>query len=1223
MLVAMAAAHGRRGDWEKVREELHRAEASRVKFSDGDMLRVMLACCHGGVDPSPLLPKLSKSFGFASEVRNHIPHIALTGNIDLAVKLYLTVEKIKEKPKQMKQKRANKISSYETNTNATYLIRPMLRSGAGVDALVAAVTKLDQYIKSDDLLRVFMFEAAARLETHECVSLYDSLVDKLGGSQRLEMTPIYIGNRLATKFKNVLEELPLISKTLANTHEMGYMGPFSYFCKELIPIMLDSNKGTVADTATIINKSFPWLNWSMVSNLLLASLFNLRKPEYFTAAANFVLNINVGFIRPEMWRQSCASAFLEMRDVDEFINIVVGSFKISNSHDDRGVKTIKEIEENLFGILVDIVNISGDNSGQDIVPILEELEILRIGLPRSVGEKLVSVCRDSETVQRLVEDNIKIWDVRDQYWTDQRHQELLEARKKMSRDSTFGKENFKYKFFKMPDNVEDLKTTLTVLEAQGTQNRKMTETLISKLITEDKAEEALSVYKKYEENFCCSATLLDEFVSCLCQHNISSIDIVMRHIAEEDRRIYMSSFMKALAFLAQDSKNTDTIINYIENVEMRNIMVHRGSQCGYMLNIYAARGDAEGMEKLVNCLSDRSLLSPDHVVNLQPLVDVHLVNDDSTSAVSQFVRIARNYQKLPRKFELTNKLIEEGNIEGIQTVLDASIDVIGEEKSLYDLAYCFVAMRKMSQARKLMDTPGLRFDTVKIGKLLETMDRSGQKEAAEWFIHICKNIFGSDLDFLNHKLVTIFQDDPDKVEEIYRNMKNEDFTPSDVLLHDISEILTSHGRTVDFEVKLSGKLDEVVQRALDVSDVKKAFKIVMESINDDTTSLKCKVDFLDTMIKRKRNTEGCLVAAKLANNFAEPEKIQFKRIYHKLLENLPASKRVDFLKTLNPAFRKIIMKKRVQESSSISMFADESDDLEAIGAMNDNDIPKLTKVIKSKNVTWKTKNEMLSNYLDLKNLDNAAEVALAIVHDDDVDSITSYTKDLMATMLKRYQENGQVKHIEKFISRLGPRTNLLLRGHIWVKTSLMKCDPDAYLEMLYTDQANPKKWMVNTEVLLESVANNPHLGLKLVELADQGFVPAAVLAAKMFFANEEFDKMEEYLPLVPKDLLKSKRAGLFDKIETAEKMNRASEAVRKQGMEEAIVENISNSCMAYNSKLSDENLVEVANQVLSNGIKIEAFAKTLVVRLAKLKGFKCQQEARKLVDNQFLIVFDD
>ena len=31
--------------------------------------------------------------------------------------------------------------------------------------------------------------------------------------------------------------------------------------------------------------------------------------------------------------------------------------------------------------------------------------------------------------------------------------------------------------------------------------------------------------------------------------------------------------MKALAFLAQDSKNTDTIIYYIENVEMRNIMV--------------------------------------------------------------------------------------------------------------------------------------------------------------------------------------------------------------------------------------------------------------------------------------------------------------------------------------------------------------------------------------------------------------------------------------------------------------------------------------------------------------------------------------------------------------------------------------------------------------------------------------------------------------------------
>jgi hypothetical protein len=47
-------------------------------------------------------------------------------------------------------------------------------------------------------------------------------------------------------------------------------------------------------------------------------------------------------------------------------------------------------------------------------------------------------------------------------------------------------------------------------------------------------------------------------------------------------------------------------------------------------------------------------------------------------------------------------------MERMQRVLDASIATIGEEKSLYDLATSFLYMGKTSQAKKLLETPGLR-----------------------------------------------------------------------------------------------------------------------------------------------------------------------------------------------------------------------------------------------------------------------------------------------------------------------------------------------------------------------------------------------------------------------------------------------------------------------------------------------------------------------------------
>ena len=44
------------------------------------------------------------------------------------------------------------------------------------------------------------------------------------------------------------------------------------------------------------------------------------------------------------------------------------------------------------------------------------------------------------------------------------------------------------------------------------------------------------------------------------------------------------------------------------------------------------------------------------------------------------------------KLELTEQLIEAENVEAMQNILDLSIGLIGEEKSLYDLALSFLAL---------------------------------------------------------------------------------------------------------------------------------------------------------------------------------------------------------------------------------------------------------------------------------------------------------------------------------------------------------------------------------------------------------------------------------------------------------------------------------------------------------------------------------------------------
>ncbi len=50
---------------------------------------------------------------------------------------------------------------------------------------------------------------------------------------------------------------------------------------------------------------------------------------------------------------------------------------------------------------------------------------------------------------------------------------------------------------------------------------------------------------------------------------------------------------------------------------------------------------------------------------------------------------------MPLKLELTRMLIEAEDVEAMQKVLDLSIGIVGEEKSLYDLAFSFLDLGEM------------------------------------------------------------------------------------------------------------------------------------------------------------------------------------------------------------------------------------------------------------------------------------------------------------------------------------------------------------------------------------------------------------------------------------------------------------------------------------------------------------------------------------------------
>jgi len=239
-----------------------------------------------------------------------------------------------------------------------------------------------------------------------------------------------------------------------------------------------------------------------------------------------------------------------------------------------------------------------------------------------------------------------------------------------------------------------------------------------------------------------------------------------------------------------------------------------------------------------------------------------------------------------------------------------------------------------------------------------------------------------------------------------------------------------------------------------------------------------------------------------------------------------------------------------------------------------------------------------------------------MLYEDNTELITLQAKDLINSLLHKFQEGGSLDKIEQFFEQVGPQANLYFRGHIWIKATMIKCDPKAYFKMIKAEEENYKRWMVNTEVLTEAVSMNPDIEDKLIKLADENFMPAAVLATKLALAQGKFERFDKYIELVPKQLLVAKKAGLFDRIDTVEKMNYCMDTISRLGMDPAILTTIANCCLAISSKVDVDTFVNATDNALAKGIKLRSLPPTFLVRLANAKNFQYQQEARDLVHNK-------
>lgn len=157
---------------------------------------------------------------------------------------------------------------------------------------------------------------------------------------------------------------------------------------------------------------------------------------------------------------------------------------------------------------------------------------------------------------------------------------------------------------------------------------------------------------------------------------------------------------------------------------------------------------------------------------------------------------------MPRLHDVLCKLVEQGDTDLLQKAMDFVNQERGEMTMLYDLFFAFLHTGKYKEARKIIETPGLRARPGRLQWFADKCTATNQVEALENMVEMTQKLFECDRDQMYYYLMKYFKENNDwrKADAAWTKMQEENVIPRERTLRILAEILKSNGQEIPFEV---------------------------------------------------------------------------------------------------------------------------------------------------------------------------------------------------------------------------------------------------------------------------------------------------------------------------------------------------------------------------------------------------------------------------------------
>lgn len=355
--------------------------------------------------------------------------------------------------------------------------------------------------------------------------------------------------------------------------------------------------------------------------------------------------------------------------------------------------------------------------------------------------------------------------------------------------------------------VEQLENMIETQQARGDNVKGLKRFLVSALFKAKDLEKTERTLKQLnDEGFVLTGGIYSQFIDLLVHHELSDRALEQfRTLRAREPDFVLDDYkvIRLIGLLVKQNRFEEAVRFAEENRRAEsNAEAHSfnyNTTCWRILNGLAEEGRADDLRRLFDTLETCKLIELSNAV-LGPLVKVHLVNNETQRAVDVFEEICTKHQCTPWKNDLACRLIQAEDAANLQRLTDLSTNIHGEVNSLYDLVFSFVECGRIRQARKILETPGLRSRPQKINVACERYQQEGKVEPLEGLVEATKDLNHIDRGDIYYNLLLSYckEQQPQKALGLWTKMQEEDIQPSEQFMRTLGKYLRDNDLQVPF-----------------------------------------------------------------------------------------------------------------------------------------------------------------------------------------------------------------------------------------------------------------------------------------------------------------------------------------------------------------------------------------------------------------------------------------